>query len=123
MGIGRKIREIRIAIGLTQRQVEENAGMPRGSLCRIEKEHVDPTFSTVDSIIKKGFGMEIDFLTSESDMRRFAGMHDLLAAKPKDKLLERLEEYFDKLDKESKKMMLSLAEQLSRPRGDNQQAA
>lgn len=122
MGIGRKIAEIRKGIGLSQMELCLKAGLDKSYISRIENEHSSPTFEMVERILKS-MGLDMGFLTTEDDMSRFTATHELLAPKPKNKLFERLEECFERLNKDSQKTLLTLAEQLSRVNDDSHRSA
>lgn len=97
-------------------------GLDKSYISRIENEHSSPTFETVEKILR-GLGMDMGFLTSSDDLTRFDATHELLAPKPKNKLFERLEECFERLNKDSQKTLLTLAEQLSRVNDDSHRSA
>lgn len=48
----RDIRRMRLALGLTQKEVAERAGVSQPLIARIENEDVDPRWSTLQGIIK-----------------------------------------------------------------------
>ena len=60
MSIGEKIKLIRKAEGLTQKDIAELSGIPHSTICRYEKEGSDPKYFYVECILGAlGYRLEI----------------------------------------------------------------
>jgi transcriptional regulator with XRE-family HTH domain len=65
--IGRKIKELREAAGLTQQQLATNAGLSSSNLSQIEQGHKrDPRISTLKALAR-ALGVSIDALAENED--------------------------------------------------------
>ena len=61
MGIGSKIKEARLSLGMTQEQLAIKAGTKKSYISRLENGKVDIQLSTLFRIFETGLGRKIHF--------------------------------------------------------------
>jgi transcriptional regulator with XRE-family HTH domain len=111
MSLGEQIKKVRLAKGLSQKEVVMSANIEKAQFSRIENDKTDPSFSTIEKIAKAmkcnlaelfGYGEEIKEINSidksvvekvsilealeENDKKCIYSIIDGLAAKQKLKL-------------------------------------
>lgn len=75
MHVGKNIRKIREAKGLSQKEVAISVGMDQAQYSRIENSKTDPSFSTVDKIAK-ALGVELSELFKADELFRDVNSKD-----------------------------------------------
>ncbi|WP_296621086.1 helix-turn-helix transcriptional regulator [Marivirga sp.] len=103
MNIGDKIRQIREAKGLTQKEVSLTIGMDQSQYSKIEKGKTDPSTSTVDKIAK-AIGIELSDLFASHDVLKDINSYDK-------SLMEKLH-LIEQLDEEEKKSIFNIVDGL-----------
>ena len=48
--IAQQLRELRVALGMTQQQVAERSGRPQATIARLEKGEVEPRFDLLNRV-------------------------------------------------------------------------
>jgi len=103
MQIGDKIRKVREAKGLSQKQVAISLGMDQAQYSRIENGKTDPSFSNVTKIAG-ALGVELSELFKSDDVFRDVNSYDK-------SLIEKLS-IIDKLDDKEKQAFYSILDAL-----------
>ena len=103
MSIGRKIKKIREAKGLSQKEVALSLGMDQAQYSRIENGKSDPYFSTVEKITK-AMGVEFSELFKADELFKEVNSYDKT-------LMEKLN-FIEQLDKKEKEGFYSILDAL-----------
>lgn len=73
MHIGEQIKRVRMAKGLSQKEVIMAAGLDKAQYSRMENGKTDPAFSTLDRIAK-AIGISLSELLAEGDLPEIASL-------------------------------------------------
>ena len=103
MQIGDKIRKVREAKGLSQKQVALSLGMDQAQYSRIENSKTDPSFSNVTKIAK-ALGIELSELFKSDEVFKDVNSYDK-------SLIEKLG-IIEKLDDKEKQAFYSILDAL-----------
>ena len=90
MKIGEKVKKVREAKGLSQKQVALSINMDQSQYSKVEKGKTDPTCSTLEKI-SKALGMELSELFRSNDIFKDINSYDK-SLMEKINLLEQLDE-------------------------------
>jgi transcriptional regulator with XRE-family HTH domain len=88
---GKFIREARKAVGLSQRDLAERAGVPRQSIVRWERGAVEPGFDTVRRLVRC-CGYDLSLIRYEPDESVDARLSSKRELTPQERALAMLEE-------------------------------
>lgn len=103
MSIGDKIRKVREAKGLSQKQVALSLGMDQAQYSRIENGKTDPSFSNVTKIAK-ALGVDLSELFKSDEVFKDVNSYDK-------SLIEKLS-IIEKLDDKEKQAFYSILDAL-----------
>lgn len=103
MQIGEKIRKVREAKGLSQKQVAFSLGMDQAQYSRIENGKTDPSFSNVAKIAN-ALGVDLSELFRSDEVFKEVNSYDK-------SLIEKLS-IIDKLDEKEKQAFYSILDAL-----------
>lgn len=110
MDIGKRIRTLREAKGLSQGDIEKRSGLLRSYISRVEGGYTAPSLTTLDKFAKA--------LEVESYQLLFSGGHPLAPRVPsqssQSKSMRKLAKYFENMSTANRKLVLTLASKLSR---------
>ena len=111
MDIGKRIRTLREAKGLSQGDIEKRSGLLRSYISRVEGGYTAPSLTTLDKFAKA--------LEVESYQLLFHGSgHPLAARVPphvsQSKSMRKLAKYLEHMSTANRKLILTLASKLSR---------
>lgn len=86
MDIGYKIKELRVAKGLTQEELADRAELSKGFISQLERDLTSPSISTLEDILLC-LGISVaDFFTEDAD----------------EQIVFKFDDYFEKIDQELK---------------------
>lgn len=110
MSFGTKLRDLRVAHGLTQTQLGEKLNLSKSNISKYESDDIEPNFAALKSISKL-FNVSIDYLlerTDESDLstKKQAAETDSL---PKEEITEQVISLYRKMNARERRAFLSLA--------------
>ena len=104
MGLGKQIKRIRLAKGLSQKEIVMAANIEKAQYSRIENDKTDPSYSTIEKIAKAmGCTLSELFETAE-DFKEINSM---------DKSLMEKVTILENLDEEEKKGIYSIIDGLA----------
>ena len=75
MSVGEQIKKVRLAKGLSQKEVVMGAGIDKAQFSRIENDKIDPSFSTIEKIAK-AMGCSIAELFASAEELKDINSHD-----------------------------------------------
>ncbi|HUZ46334.1 MAG TPA: helix-turn-helix transcriptional regulator [Terriglobia bacterium] len=111
MDIGKRIRTLREAKGLSQGDIEKRSGLLRSYISRVEGGYTAPSLSTMDKFAK---ALEVD---SYQLLFRGSGRPTAPRIPPhvsQSKSMRKLAKYFENMSTANRKLILTLASKLSR---------
>ena len=73
MGFGERFRAARLALGVTQREIQRRTGVNSNQLCRIEKGEILPRVDTVERLAK-GLGVDAGALVGDRQISDTEGL-------------------------------------------------
>jgi transcriptional regulator with XRE-family HTH domain len=111
MDIGKKIRALREAKGLSQGDIEKRSGLLRSYISRVEGGYTTPSLTTLDKFAK---ALEVD-----SYQLLFRGSGQATAARIpphalQSKSARKLTKYFENMSTANRKLLLTVASKLTR---------
>ena len=111
MEIGKRIRTLREAKGLSQGDIEKRSGLLRSYISRVEGGYTAPSLTTLDKFAK---ALEVD-----SYQLLFRGGGQPIAPRipphiSQSKSMRKLAKYFENMSTANRKLILTLASKLSR---------
>ncbi|HVA01980.1 MAG TPA: helix-turn-helix transcriptional regulator [Terriglobia bacterium] len=111
MDIGKRIRTLREAKGLSQGDIEKRSGLLRSYISRVEGGYTAPSLTTLDKFAK---ALEVE----PYQLLFHGGGHPLAARVPphtsQSKSMRKLAKYFENMSTANRKLILTLASKLSR---------
>lgn len=111
MDIGRRLREIRVAQGLSQGDIEKRSGLLRCYLSRVENGHTVPSLETLDRMAK-ALEVKTYQLILEGDKEPEA--LPIASRAAPDTREYRLVEAFKKLNQRDQELVLALSQKLAK---------
>lgn len=111
MDIGKKIRTLREAKGLSQGDIEKRSGLLRSYISRVEGGYTAPSLTTLDKFAK---ALEVD---SYQLLFHGGGQPSAPRIPPhaaQSKSARKLTKYFEAMSTANRKLLLTLASKLSR---------
>jgi transcriptional regulator with XRE-family HTH domain len=110
MDIGKRIRTLREAKGLSQGDIEKRSGLLRSYISRVEGGYTAPSLTTLDKFAKA--------LEVESYQLLFRGGHPSVARVPahanQSKSMRKLAKYYENMSTANRKLILTLASKLGK---------
>ncbi|MFB3923935.1 MAG: helix-turn-helix domain-containing protein [Terriglobia bacterium] len=106
MNIGQRLRELREAKGLSQRDIEKRTGMWQGYICRVERGHAPPNLVTLEKWAK-ALGLEFYQLFFEGEGKPVAPTASEGTAL--DRREKKLFDLFRRMPEKDKSLLLGLA--------------
>ncbi len=111
MQVGKQIRAIREAKGLSQGDIEKSSGLLRSYISRVEGGYTAPSLATLEKFAK-ALGVETYQLLFSRQGRPVPAR--LPAPGGPSKSLRRLIKYFERMDAPNRRLLLTLAAKLSK---------
>ena len=111
MDIGKKIRSLREAKGLSQGDIEKRSGLLRSYISRVEGGYTAPSLTTLEKFAK---ALEVD---SYQLLFRGGGRPSPPRVPPhasQSKSMRKLAKYFENMSTANRKLLLTLASKLGR---------
>lgn len=68
MTFGKRLKELRLACGLTQAQLADKIKLSNANVCKYELDSLEPNLQTL-RLLSKFFGVSIDYLLGDTDDR------------------------------------------------------
>ena len=68
MTFGKRLKELRLAYGLTQAQLADKIKLSNANVCKYELDSLEPNLQTL-RLLSKFFGVSIDYLLGDTDDR------------------------------------------------------
>jgi transcriptional regulator with XRE-family HTH domain len=117
MNIGQRLRELREAKGLSQRDIEKRTGLLQGYVCRVERGHAPPNLVTLEKWAK-ALDLELYQVFYEGKGQPVAP--DVPGGMALDRREAKLVNLFREMPEGDKSLLLGLAREVVKRRGKNE---